>query len=100
MAEVLEISIQRRKLRIQCLLSWVVFYSKIMKSAMRTRIIFLIIALLLTNAFTFAQTGKSGYGFSIDIGYDMNANKNNSERLEISTTARKYVTSLAKCLPC
>lgn len=46
-----------------------------MKSAMRTRIIFLIIALLLTNAFTFAQTGKSGYGFSIDIGYDMNANK-------------------------
>ena len=59
-----------------------------------------IIALLLTNAFTFAQTGKSGYGFSIDIGYDMNANKNNSERLEISTTARKYVTSLAKCLPC
>ncbi len=65
---------------------------------MRTRIIFLIIALLLTNAFTFAQTGKSGYGFSIDIGYDMNANKNNSERLEISTTARKYVTSLAKCL--
>lgn len=55
---------------------------------------------IITNAFTFAQTGKSGYGFSIDIGYDMNANKNNSERLEISTTARKYVTSLAKCLPC